>query len=378
MKLNSVQALRGLAALAVMIAHLRSVDAKHSGELPILSEVWINGVSGVDLFFVISGFIMVWVSGDMARGVGSVGRFLFSRITRIYPLWWLFASVMAVYFWVAYGVPWDAENLAKFQISGPQHLAASYALLPQETFPVLGVGWTLVHEMYFYLGFALLLFLPPRWRIASLALWGAGIIWGSLAGLSASFAGNLLELAFYPMTFEFIMGAFVAVAIKVGWHRFGAVTASLGAIGYVAVFLSFDFTTGGPLLAALNLENANAFTLGWGRTLFFGIPAALLLHGLVSLELNGRITRFIPGLAVRIGDWSYALYLCHMLVLSAVARLYFPLFSGPGYLDNIAFMLIAGVASVVVSALTYHIYETPTLNWFRTLRKKWFPAPPTP
>ena len=377
MKLNSVQALRALAAGGVVIGHLRSIEGKHSSESPLLSELLVNGASGVDLFFVISGFIMVWVAGDNVQGARSAGRFLFSRATRIYPLWWLFAGAMAIYFWATYGLPWDAVNLDKYQIDGTTHLLKSFALMPQEVFPLLGVGWTLVHEMYFYLGFALLLFLSPGWRITGLAIWGGAVIVGSVIGLSDKFAGTWLELAFFPMTFEFIMGAFVAITIKAGWSKYGWLTATLGAISFVVVFVLFDFKTGGILFSRFTFTDANAFMLGWGRTLFFGIPAAFLLHGLVSLELTKGWGKYIPRPLVWVGDWSYALYLCHVLVLSAVARLYFPIFSAPGQTDSIVFMGIGGLASILVAGLTYHFYEGPLLAWFRPLRNRLFKGTPS-
>ena len=110
-KLYSIQALRGIAALAVFLCHVMAIEEAHSERAHKLTDLWINGAHGVDLFFVISGFIMVWVAGDLRRGLGQAGDFLFSRATRIYPLWWLFAIAMVIFFWTMKGTLYDAPRV---------------------------------------------------------------------------------------------------------------------------------------------------------------------------------------------------------------------------------------------------------------------------
>ena len=166
-----------------------------SGNLLIL-PLWAMWI-GVDLFFVISGFIMVWVAGALPRGTASARDFMFARVTRIYPLWWLFAGAMALFLLYFKGVPWDPERLDPKELDGAVHLIKSLFLWPQPTHPVLGVGWTLVHEMYFYVGFALLLLcVPLRWRLRALLAWGAIVLIGAMAGLGTAFGRNLVELVF--------------------------------------------------------------------------------------------------------------------------------------------------------------------------------------
>ena len=373
MQLKSVQGLRAFAALAVVMCHLLAIEGIHAGQPQVLDDIWINGAAGVDLFFVISGFIMVWVAGETEQSLRGGAQFLFARLTRIYPLWWLFAAAMAAYFFITYGVPWDAERLAKEGMTGTSHLINSALLFPQNGHPVLGVGWTLVHEMYFYAGFAVLILLvPARFRLLGILVWGGAVIAGSLLGLSDKTAKTFVELTFYPMTFEFVMGALVAYAVKAGYRGFAWATAAMGLACLVAVFITFDFKTGGMLLAPLGLTDPSQFTLGWGRTLCFGIPAALLLHGLVCLELEHGFGRRIPKLFVSIGDWSYALYLCHILVLSAVARVMYPALKSDGIVDNIAFIAIGIVASIIVSAMSYALFEKPLIGFFRRMRRKLF------
>ena len=90
-RLESVQALRGVAALLVLFYHLasfqRQMAEENRDDILLTSGIWDNGWAGVDLFFVISGFIMVYVTRNSGRTLKDVGRFMASRITRIYPLW---------------------------------------------------------------------------------------------------------------------------------------------------------------------------------------------------------------------------------------------------------------------------------------------------
>ena len=390
MKLGSIQVLRALAALIVVVYHTRAIeglmiDGQGSGEATLVAGLWTKGFAGVDLFFVISGFIMVYVTGRARSGVTTATAFLFSRASRIYPLWWLFASVMAVYFWVAYGVPYDVQRTlgaGMIEQTPILHLVFSYLLLPQPNWPVLGVGWTLIHEMYFYLGFSLLLLAPWRWRGWLIGLWGAGVIAGSLAGLSAPFAGNFVELVFYPMTLEFVLGAFVAMLVVNGYIFRPALVSALGALLFIAAMIFHPDPE-------LRPQDGLMSTLQWGRVIWFGIPAAILLYGLAALDIRGRFRS--PRFLVSIGDWSYALYLSHMLVLSALKRI-FPFAADiaeyrlgipapvadllrvgtPGIADNLLFALTGIVASVIVAWLSYRFFEQPVLRAFGRIRARLF------
>lgn len=359
MQLRSIQALRAIAALAVMFAHLYGVEARQSGDTPLLSANWVAGVSGVDLFFVISGFIMVWVAGDTPPSLKNATKFLFARGMRIYPLWWLFAGAMALYYYAAYGLPWDADKLANFDVSGPEHLLKSLLLIPQDAYPVMALGWTLIHEMYFYLVFALLLLLPRAYRLPAMLIWGLIIVAAMSAQLTGFYANTLISLVLFPMTLEFLMGAGVAWALKAGWTHWRWPALLFGTIGLVWAAGAINFVEGSETLA---LE----------RTLIYGPAFAFLVYAIVAFELDRGLGRFIPDTLVRIGDWSYSLYLCHLLVISALGRLFFPVFGRDGYIDNAAYLALSIAASLLVAGLTYRFFERPVLSASRVARRKWF------
>lgn len=416
MKLNSVQMLRAVAALLVLFYHVRSIQTRMLAEAGMdASGRWApivdNGFAGVDLFFVISGFVMVFVTADGARGPAAAGSFLFARIARIYPSWWLFAGLFTLYMLTAhawldlFGVGWEAIGGGEPPMA---YLAKSFALLPQAQYPVLNVGWTLIHEMYFYLVFTAFLLCPHRWLPALLAVWAGLVAIGALAGLSGPIADTLLALAVHPMTLEFILGAGMALLVLTGrrW-RPGLVAAGAGIWIVAALWfvLPPEYVPGPdarPIIAGLVLsdgqialggvENWSAVMLSWGRVLAYGLPCALLVYGLVSLEIEGRLPT--SRALVRLGDWSYALYLCHILVLAGLARLLphalnwaSELFglparlaallqpAAPGLDGNIGFTILACVASILVAGATYTLFERPLMAWFATMRRKLFHGP---
>ena len=98
-KIYNIQSLRGIAAFLVLLSHLYTMEKNIWGD-QILSSAFRMGMSGVDLFFVISGFIMVYVTRNWNGGeLYRIREFLFARITRIYPLYWFVSLItLALYF----------------------------------------------------------------------------------------------------------------------------------------------------------------------------------------------------------------------------------------------------------------------------------------
>lgn len=451
MKLQSIQALRGLAALLVVFFHIRSLELLAISENGLSEQGWLggvitNGYMGVDLFFVISGFIMVFVTREGGTGPRQAADFLFARATRIYPVWWAFAGFMAVYMIAVHGLSGHGQGWGAISRTQPlvPYLVKSFLLTPQPEFPILGVGWTLVHEMYFYLVFTVFMLLPRKWLAGLLSLWGVMIIAGTLLGYAVVFAGNYRDLAFYPMTMEFILGAAAGLALTKGRHwRSGVVT-----------LLAMLW-----LLAALCYQGLETrFTLEWGRVLWFGLPCAALVYGVGGLDVQRRLAWLVPAFAgflvtialyqmvglndtspdlarrdatilavivgaiamlivlwfgwllgqgapdvlrrtqpffqrllnaaVKLGDWSFSLYLCHMIVLSPLRRVFdvagrndmlAPFFriGAPGPLDNLTFLAVGTALSIGASWITYRIVERPCIILFGRMRKALFHHEPT-
>jgi len=285
MKLQSIQVLRGAAALLVVLYHARSLEmigiaSAGSLEAPLINGVFASGFAGVDLFFVISGFIMVWVTETTRNGPATSSDFLFARLTRIYPVWWAAAALGLAYAVIRGELSFGPGAPGPHGSTAFSFTLRSFLLIPQEGLPVLEIGWTLIHEVYFYLAFALILLLPRRLMAWALLAWGIAVVGASLAGLAHHIAHDILTLVTHPMTMEFIFGSAVGLLVTSGcFWRPGLVT--LGSVLW--------------LVAAISLQGVpGAYTLGWGRVLEIGLPSAGLVYGVACLNAQSRLAWLIP------------------------------------------------------------------------------------
>lgn len=346
-RLVNIQALRGLAALMVVITHLPTMEAKHAGDALLPPSVML-GISGVDLFFVISGFIMVYVTWQSQNSLRKAGEFLFARASRIYPIYWIVALALLGVWLVKPGLlSFDPEQTS---------LLKSFALWPDDTMPMLKVAWTLIHEMYFYLVFTLIILFAHKWRLLLLALWMGLVIIGNLAGLST--LRPEAALIFHPLSMEFFMGAVAAWLFLSGYKFSGGVMAALGILGWLAAILY--------LVTLPDLY----FPMGWDRIVLFGLPATLLTYGVACLEFKGRI---LPKWSEIFGNWSYSLYLTHVLAFSVIGYIWRP-FARGGMIDNIIMLPILVIGAICVGAATYYTFERTFIRAAKALRRKWFKA----
>lgn len=314
----SIQVLRGVAALMVVFFHLPGALGLPDLHIPVLS-------GGVDLFFVISGFVMVVSTRDRPRDPRA---FLVQRFRRIVPFYWVMTLVMALALLVFLG-----------RGSSPGQLVSSLMFIPYLdgatgfVQPVLGVGWTLNLEILFYLLFA--------------ASMGFGA-WRQLAALGAVFAALVVArfvfkpaadtvLFFYttPMLFEFLAG--MALGHLTGRLARLSVPLAGAAIGLAVVSV---------LVMVLGSELP--------RTLAQGLPALLLVVGCLGLE--GYFRRYAPRFLIHLGDASYSLYLTHTIVLLALT----PVVAGAGLSPWIAGAAVV-VACVLVSLASYRFIEQQLL-----------------
>jgi len=331
--------------MLVVLTHLPGIELNHSPD-QILPEVVKLGISGVDLFFVISGFIMVWVTRDMAVSGRKAVKFLYARFTRIYPLYWVLAFAL---FCV-----WQFDpSIINFDPTVTS-LPKSFALLPVYPYPMLTVAWTLTHELYFYFIFSLTLLLPRQLRFPALTVWAVAVILGNLSGLGQ----KSLELAviFNPMGLEFYMGALAAVIFIKFKGLMGRWVFRIG----IALWLS--------MLVYQTQFSAALIPTDWTRIIMFGIPATLIVYGCVAIEQTGQtFSRWSQVL----GDWSYSIYLSHILTLSALGFVW-RWVARNGATDNIVVLSIMLALMIAVSGLIYHMIETPLLRLTKHIGKRLF------
>jgi exopolysaccharide production protein ExoZ len=144
----SIQTFRAIAANAVVLAHLATIETKYGHGFGLLPK-WVNfaGWSGVHFFFIISGFVMTLIA-ERSNWTGFLG----ARVLRIYPVYWIYTSLVLAVFLIVPAV-------VNSSYAHPPSTLKSYLLWPKDVGPLLSVGWTLIHEMYFYLVW------PRCWRL---------------------------------------------------------------------------------------------------------------------------------------------------------------------------------------------------------------------
>lgn len=358
-RLYSLQVLRAIAAFIVVLVHLDDIEHKSGGGGATLLGRWADtGIWGVDLFFVLSGFVMVIVSTKQEGSLQQSIAFLRNRATRIYPLWWVcFGALVPIWLLkpeMIYGGMTDVNLLKDAFLIWDGHS------------PLLQTGWTLIHEMYFYVIFSIILLTPLGHikRIPALLLWAA--IVAACALLIKPGTSNYLHVILHPMTLEFVGGAMAAYAWQKSKGRFAGLGLAIG-LAILATGIS---------VFATRLYNApfgarDLFS-DWDRTLWFGTAGVFIVYGFAGLETRGLLK--FSGLPVKIGDWSYSLYLTHMLTINA-AGLVWKKFAQPGLIDNAIAIPLILVICVIVSWLSYTIVERPSMKLSRKYIDRFFESP---
>lgn len=325
-RLEGFQALRGVASNFVILCHIGAIDKKYTGGF--LPDRFELGGAGVDLFFVLSGFIMVAVAG---RNVSPL-EFVFRRMGRIYPAYWIVA-ITVLAFGVAAGRSVDIMSLWK-----------ALLLVPTDEGQIIAVAWTLVHEVYFYAVFAFMLVVRAA-VVPALLVWSGIVALGLWLGrVGGEDLGPTFAVVTHPLTYEFILGAFIGIAYLNRSVLGGRIAHALGWFAFAGVFV---------------LDPIEVFDY---RVVLFGIPAAMVVYGIMSLEVV-RGLRVHPVL-ISLGDWSYATYLVHYFVLAVLGRVL-----GAAIGESIAasLMLLLGgiVGSNFVGWMLHRCVEKPVLRWQR-------------
>jgi exopolysaccharide production protein ExoZ len=339
--ISSIQALRAVAAVTVAIMHI-------SGATTTLSDSnvwrWFNkmtlsvGHSGVDLFFVISGTIMYLISREAStNNLTAFYSFSVHRIFRIYPLYFL--TFVFCLFIIFSGV----------RAPGTANLFQELTL---DVSPVEHpVAWTLPYEVRFYLVVAIIILLFRRHLDAALCVWGVIQL-----GLMMAWTAGLLGFSFftYVLMTEFSAGLLVGALISRGVAKAPRLILLISAawLSVSCYFVYFDASLVTPY-----------------RHLLYGIPAAMFLYSVVTLENAGS---FKPANAlVYAGGLTYSIYLWHFPLLTYAVQ-FFGGYRG-GFWFGLLFLLSMIGVTGAVSFLSYHAVEKPTVRLGRALSRR-FPT----
>ena len=349
-RLANIQALRGLAALMVLFAHVKEAEIDYGGAGVLLPHWLYMGVVGVDLFFLVSGFVMVHVASAAPHGVTAAKRFAFNRAARIFPLYWAVTLIlMALY----------AGKNVLFQEATPfPNPIRTFLLLPDDHYPLLPVGWTLVHEMYFYAVFSVFILFRRAKAVTFLAIWASAVLVANIVGWTSINAWT--KIAFNPLTFEFIAGAVIALILRNGFHAHAYTALAIGVCILAVETLFFA--------ADLYPDVMGKFGL---RAAFFGVPFALILYGAAAVEAkNGRIA---PLWLRSTGDASYALYLIHVPIFLVVGKL-ISISIPDGTLDNIVLIIAFTFCALSAGFILHTRAERPLLCITRQIGDRLFAA----
>lgn len=340
--IHSIQVLRALAAFMVAVHHVQpdaAIVAARAGLTFARSDL-LPWMAGVDIFFVVSGFIMVHASRELFGRPGAAPTFLKRRLARIVPLYWAMTSLFLL---AGLAMP-AALNSG---VPGLGQILASYLFWPAVSTqgvvqPVYSLGWTLNYEMLFYVLFAAGLLLPGRRTLPAVAL-----VLAVLVGAEGLTGPLPLPFGFWgqPIVLEFAAGMGIAVLRQRGLRFHGLSRVAIAAAG-IAVLLA----------AARGGECAD----GWSLVLWRGGAAVLLVLAAACGREGIVPVRPVRALAA-VGDASYALYLVHPFVIRGLREAM--LRAGLPWPHLYIVLALAG--AVLAALLLHHGLERPATRLMR-------------
>lgn len=350
--LSGVQAIRAWAAIAVMIFHLGgALAAPKYFDLTALMFVTGFGTHGVLLFFVLSGFIIHHVHGQDLGHPERVGRYLFRRFMRIYPIYWV-PLLLVAFFALASGVgaegmPTDLLVIAKTILLVPQ----DKAVVGGTGAPVLIVAWSLQYEILFYLAFALC--------IAHLRLGLVAIVGFLIVMISLQQSGHSSIFPAYMAWVDFALFAMGIAASRMTRLSFDEKAARMT---WWTTLVLVGLCWISQAVAGLATNGTIHLFGGMTSRLLLGILAMLLITSRAVLDINrpekgGSVVGYIA-------DCSYLIYLVHFPVISAACKLTLSVGLGGGVGAATA-SLLAVAGTLALSALLHETVEKPVLAFAR-------------
>ncbi len=346
---DGVQALRGLAALLVVVLHATEFWTRTVCDYKV--PFWGNGTSGVDIFFIISGFVMAVSTIGREHKTHPARAFLGRRLIRVVPLYWLMSFIVIAKLRAVAHLP-QFQNTLHHPDTSLRFVLASLFFVPYlntegQVMPALAVGWTLNYEMFFYLLFAAALAL--RVSVARF-LTPVMVVLASVAFFRQSTWPALTTLA-NPLLLEFLGGVLLGKLTLQGFRLPLWLAMSLGVAGL-------------GLLTLIPYPDIPKW-----RMIAWFLPALALVAAAVSLEepFGKRLPRWV----LLLGNSSYSLYLSHMIlfpflvkILMHVHVLTFGVIRRQDELITIGFFV---PLAIFVGLACYQFIEKPMNDFLRRL-----------
>jgi exopolysaccharide production protein ExoZ len=338
-EVRSIQYLRGFAALMIVVFHI----------LTQLKQMGYDGpagdflAGGVDVFFVISGFIMWYTT--FSHSITSL-QFIRRRLIRIIPLYWILTSLTVCILLIS---PSSLQH-GRFDL---YHVITSYLFIPSVHpifgwhCPVLVVGWSLNYEMFFYLIFAVCLTLSRKSRLITVV--AILVLLVSIQHFLPGPTATILYFYTSSIVLEFAFGVILGALY----------TANFAVNRGMALTL--------VILGVIGLGVVPIFEDRLPHALISGVPALLVVGGVVNIEKSNPLGR--SNFIYFLGSVSYSLYLSHGIVLSATGQIWHKLELTGVCTGFVVFAVLSLVLAIAFAALLYRFIESPAINIFRQRRQ---------
>jgi peptidoglycan/LPS O-acetylase OafA/YrhL len=338
-RIASLQICRGIAALAVVSAHLHDTVLKffHRSVL----DIFQFGPVGVDIFFVTSGIVISSVAAGKFGSRAHASNFMYRRLVRIYPVFWIYSTIVLMVYLCRPG--WTGV------FSGhPSDVVRSFLLVPGDYSNLVLQAWTLTFEVLFYWIFFFLILMLTE-RTAHIVLFAWGCLIGAVGLLHARLPGVFNPFV-NPLILEFLAGCFIFyIYNRFPKRRFIGRVLLLAALFWFGCIVRWTIVAHGS-------DATWATNHSWPRVSSYGVFAALLLLGLMQIEVAGH--SWSARVLHRMGDWSYSIYLSHIIVIAIVARSLVVL-TAPFTGAYILFLVTASAASIAVGFVSFTWVERP-------------------
>lgn len=333
--LTGIEFFRGVAAIMVAIYHISRHFEKNFGTFPF-SKITEFGHSGVDFFFTLSGFIIYYVHKKDIHNKDMLYPYFAKRFARVYPFYWvmIFLTLCLVPFVSSSSFPLPLDFIKNIVLwpQGMENL-------------IVGVSWTLQHEILFYLLFSVMIL----HKTAGLILMMSWLLLLMISNFITPLTTNM-DVFLSAFNLQFFMGILSAIILIKYRIKYGGIILALGTVCFLGT-------------ATLELQGFIDGHQKYAR-IFYGVSSMLLIIGVVSYEKNGKLR--ISSIGMLFGKSSYSIYLTHLFFNG----IYFKILSDIGMIAALPTIISASLilSLVIASACCLHLYvEQPIIKKTRTV-----------
>ena len=344
-KLYSLQVIRAIASILVVLVHGQLIFQQNL-DRDFLFDIFAFGGSGVDIFFVLSGFIIFYIHKKDIGNPSIIKDFLLKRIIRIYPIYWIILSGKIL-------ASVDVSNLAIANYNFLETIKA-FLLFPQDRILLseqfLGVSWTLSYEIFFYICFGLMIYFKPQYFLSVASVWLLGVFLNFVNLINIPSGNVLLEFFFDERHLEFILGCFAAHIIAnniVYWKK--------------------SLVWSGLFLYTLGAINIKYELIEISRVISIAIPITMIIIGGVAWEINRgwKISSWL----LLLGNASYSIYLFHGFIMNNLTKITeatgaINLVTSNDFLFSL-FAILNALIAIAAGCVLYILIEKPLITFLR-------------